>query len=129
AKLLPIVPEAPLRELPDDWLMWTVLLRAIYKRLVPERCRLRLMRLASEWRGGPSELVSVAEQRGLDSHAIVAATAAGDWEQIAGRAKDEDGGSHPASKLALAWRRVHHLLKTLIDPKPYGLCVAVVGPD
>lgn len=128
-KLLPLVQDTPVRELPDDWLMWTVLLRAIDKGSVPERYRSRLTRLAQGWNGGPRELISLVEQRRLDPRAIVAAAAASDWEAIPVGRTTPDGSRGRASILKLAKSWVRRLLQVLIAPKPYGLCVAIIGPD
>jgi thymidylate kinase len=123
--LLGVVPDTPLRESPDEWLLWTVLLRAMDKGSVPERYRTRLMRLASDWREGPDELISIVEQRGLDPRKVAAAAAAGDWEQITAQGKRH----HAPDRAPSPGRRIQRLLQTLIAPKPYGLCVAVIGPD
>lgn len=127
--LLPLVPKADLPELSGDWLLWIVLLRSIDRGSVPAHYRERLKSLATFWTRGPLELLSIAHMRGLDADGLIAATVRGDWDELVAAHHDsETARKQPAVPRRGAIRALQ-IAKVLAKPRPYGLCVAVIGPD
>lgn len=128
--LLPDIRRTRFPEVAPEWLLWTLLVRAIEKQCVPERYRSRLRQLASEWSGGPAEVETLARDRGLDPDALVAAAAAGDWQSIArqkwSHSETPDNRARRVIRLA---RRGWRVLIGFASAKRRGLCVAVIGPD
>ena len=114
-----------LRQPADAWLLWILLLRALVdKGELPERHRPHVQALARSGAGAPAELDSLARRHGLDTEAIGALAAAGDWEGLMAQ-----GVHRPADPPS--WRRRARAAVALVvrSRERRGLSAAVIGPD
>jgi thymidylate kinase len=128
-KLLDNVLRQSFPELASEWLMWTLLVRAMEKQQLPERYRDPLKQFASDWSGGPAELEELVRSRGIDTDALAAAAAAGDWEYIIAQDWPREKANGDVPRLVTQARRVWRLIRALLAPQRCGLCVAIIGPD
>jgi len=128
-KLLDDIRREPIPEIAPEWLMWTLLLRAIAKRQVAERYADRLCQLAAAWKGGPVEVEKSLRDHGLDPKALVDAASKRDWNYITSLnfipAIATDGRRNVAKRAFGAARR----FLSLFGRGGMGLSVAVIGPD
>jgi thymidylate kinase len=115
-------------EIASEWLLWTLLIRGIERQYLPEHYRKRVVELASEWNGGPPELVEIVKKHGLEPQRIVALAAAADWEALVAQPWPGRGESRAAPWLSLA-HQAKRIMLGLLQPKRRGLCVAIIGPD
>lgn len=120
------VTERGVRRAGDDWLLWTLLLRALVdKGELAQRHRAALAALAGRWRGGPEPLVRVARARGIEPEAAVAEAATGDWAALMERSVHRPAPAPPPRPL----RAVRALGRLGEIRRRWGISVAVLGPD
>ena len=108
----------------DDWLLWSLLLRALVdKGSLAPRHRPAVGALASATGGPPPALEPVLERHGLDAEKLRGLAAAGDWDQLERHAVPRVEPRRHRAPAAGIVRRLRRL------GGKRGLSVAVLGPD
>lgn len=128
ADVLDVVVRDPLPRLPDDWLLWTLLLHALLdKGAIAPRHRETLARLApsvgAAARACP--LAAIAARRGLAPQTVLELVRAGAWEDL-----ERLPVSPPPAPAVASRKRLTGALRAARGRwRRRGVGVAVIGPD